>query len=194
MEQEGQAWQTIRDAEGWQLAEIDGSLYTEDREGLQNHIQALIRSSFDLSKDYMLRASLLALGEQEHLLIITLHHIASDGWSSSIFVSELMELYKAYHEERPPLLPPLPIQYCDYALWERKYLQGEVLERKIDYWKQKLKEVVALQLPSDYIRPAEWSNRGASLRFSIDKLLSDQLQALSKQAGTTLFMTLLAAL
>ncbi|MEJ7675840.1 MAG: amino acid adenylation domain-containing protein [Chitinophagaceae bacterium] len=193
LEEQGQAFQFIMDTEGWQLAMFDGLLYREDKERLQQDIQDSIREPFDLSKDYMLRASLITLSDQEHMLIVTTHHIASDGWSTSILVNELMELYNAYDEDRPARLAPLPIQYCDYALWERNYLQGEILDKKVGYWKDVLKGVAVLQLPTDHQRPSEWRNHGASLRFGIDKLLSDQLQVSSKRAGTTLFMTMLAA-
>jgi hypothetical protein len=105
----------------------------------------------------------------------------------------VVELYAAYEEDRPAQLAPLAIQYADYAMWQRTYLQGEVLDRKIDYWKQKLSGVATLQLPTDYQRPAVWSTRGALKSFSIEKRLSEQLQELSQQQSTTLFMTLLAA-
>jgi non-ribosomal peptide synthetase component F len=111
----------------------------------------------------------------------------------SIIVKEVAELYSAHVENRQAILPPLPIQYADYAIWQRNYLQGEVLDKKMDYWKQKLSGVAALRLPTDHQRPSVGSTRGASKGFSLDKALSSQLQALSQQQGTTLFMTLLAA-
>ena len=193
LEQEGKVYQSIMDTKNWQLEIIDGSMYRQNREGLKKYIQNLIRQPFDLSKDYMVRAHLITLCDQEQILIVTTHHIATDGWSFSILVRELVELYNAYIENRPAKLTPLAIQYSDYAIWQRNYMQGKILDKKVGYWKDKLKGVGVLQLPTDHPRPSEWSNRGASLEFNIDKLLSDQLQTLSRQEGATLFMTLLAA-
>ena len=123
-----------------------------------------------------------------------MHHIASDGWSMPVLVREVASLYKSYSENKPPELTPPEIQYADYAIWQRNYLKGEVLERKISYWKEKLEGVAALQLPTDKPRPAIQSTRGSASRFTIPKEISDQLQALSKEEGTTMFMTLLASL
>ena len=193
LEQEGEPYQFVNDSINWHLEILDVSSYLYNPEALQERIQHLILKPFDLAKDYMIRAHLLSLTDDEYVLIVTMHHIASDGWSKFIFVKELMEVYNAYLEQRPANLAPLAIQYADYSLWQRNYLQGEVLDKKVEYWKDKLKGVAVLQLPTDHQRPAEWSSPGALLKFSINKLLSDQLQALSRQEGTTLFMTLLAA-
>ena len=141
----------------------------------------------------MIRATLLRLSKEEHILVVVMHHIASDGWSVSIIVKELVELYKAGMDDRSPQLPMLEIQYADYAIWQRTYLQGEILRTKLNYWLQKLTGVAPLQLPSDYTMPAVQSNRGAVKSFSLDKQISVQLQQVSRQLGATLFMTLLAA-
>ena len=141
----------------------------------------------------MLRAELIRIAEEEHVVVVTLHHIASDGWSRSILVKEVAELYAAFEENRPINLQPLPVQYADYAIWQKKYLQGEVLEKKLQYWKDKLQDVEPLQLPTDYARPVVQSARGAVAGFMIDNDLSSALQPMSQQHGTTLFMTLLAA-
>jgi non-ribosomal peptide synthetase component F len=125
-------------------------------------------------------------------LVETLHHIVTDGWSTSIIIKEVAELYAAYVENRKANLAPLSIQHADYAIWQRNYLQGEVLNKKINYWKNKLADVVPLQLPTDFVRPALRSNRGSSLEFNIDNELYNQLQLLYQQQGATLFMTLLA--
>ncbi|MEJ7738035.1 MAG: amino acid adenylation domain-containing protein [Chitinophagaceae bacterium] len=192
-EAEGHGYQYVLDQNAWKLDIIDNPGYTEDHEGGQQFIQQLINTPFDLTKDYMLRASLISLHDGAHVLAVTVHHIASDGWSFSIIVKELIELYGSYVEGRPSQLLPLPLQYADYAIWQRKYLQGEVMDKKLGYWKQKLQDVADLQLPADYSRPAVWSTRGAVTSFRINKELSGQLQVLSQQYGTTLFMTLLAA-
>jgi hypothetical protein len=192
-ETEGQAWQQIRDEDQWQLNFIDGSKYTEDPKGLRQYIHQLINQPFDLSKDDMLRAALIELNEHEHLLVVTMHHIASDAWSTSVIVKELVELYSASDEGRSVNLAPLEIQYADYAIWQRTNLQGAFLEKKLDYWKQKLQGVSPLQLPVDYTRPAVQTNNGAIASFLLDREVAAQLQLLSQQQETTLFMTLLAA-
>ena len=190
IEQEGIPCQSIMDSKGWELQIVDSS-FIKDDESLKNYIQQLMRMPFNLSKDYMVRAHLVKISD-EHVLIITTHHIASDGWSRSIFLNELAELYKGYIEERPVLLSPLPIQYADYTNWQRNYL-NDTLEKKGEYWNQKLKGVTVLQLPTDYNRPAVFSNRGAVKKFDIEKTLSVQLQKLGQQNKATLFMTLLSA-
>ncbi|MEJ7738034.1 MAG: amino acid adenylation domain-containing protein, partial [Chitinophagaceae bacterium] len=192
-EYEGRAFQNIKDLNRWQISIVDGSVYKEDPEGLQKNIRQIISKPFDLSKDYMLRADLIVVQEQDHVLVVTMHHIASDGWSISILVKEVKELYEAYKEDRPAQLRPLKIQYADYAIWQRKFLQGEVLERKLDYWKTKLEGVAPLQLQTDYSRDVIQSTRGAIATFNINKELTQLLRKLSQQENATLFMTLLAA-
>ncbi|WP_018612579.1 non-ribosomal peptide synthetase [Segetibacter koreensis] len=192
-EDEGRGWQYIKEEDGWRLEIVYGSLYNEDTDALQSYIQQLIVQPFNLAEDYMLRAQLIKLEEEDQVLVITIHHIVTDGWSTPLFVKELTELYAAYEQGRPPNLPSLPIQYADYAIWQRQYLHGAVLEAKLSYWKEKLQEVQVLQLPTDFVRPAVQSTKGAVEGFLIDKQLGEQLKTLSKQQGTTLFMTLLAA-
>ena len=194
LEQEGEPYQDIINADEWQLSVIDGSSYKEHHDELQHFIETLIAKPFILSKDYMLRASLISLEEQKHVLVFILHHIASDGWSRSVLVKEVVELYASYLEQRTAQLLPLTIQYADYAIWQRKYLEGDVLNKKIAYWKEKLQGILPLQLPTDHSRPAVQSTRGARLNFSVDKELSEALQDFSHHQGTTLFMTLLAAM
>ncbi len=189
----GETFQYIKAKDLWQLNIIDSSRFQQNPDGLQEYIYNIINEPFDLSKDDMLRAHLISMEEQEHTLVITMHHIASDGWSRSIFVKELVEFYKSYAENRPSLLTPLELQYADYAIWQRTYFQGELLDKKLRYWKEKLEGVAPLQLPADYTRPAIQSTRGALTSFDLDKKLSIELQQLSLQQGTTLYMTLLAA-
>jgi len=191
---EASGYQFVKDMSGWQLSIADGSVYRKDIGTLQQFIKQQIDHPFDLSKDYMLRATLLNLEADEHVLVITLHHIASDGWSSSIIVKELMELYSAFIENRRASLVPLSIQYADFSIWQRSYLNGRILEKKLGYWEEKLKALVPLQLPTDYPRPTMQSTNGAMAHFSIEQSLAHQLQALSQQQGTTLFMTLLSVI
>ncbi len=149
---------------------------------------------FDLSKDLMLRARLIRLAEDEHLFVLTLHHIAADGWSMGIFWRELAALYQAFSEGHPSPLPELPVQYADYAIWQREWLQGEVLDKQLAYWKERLAGApTVLDLPTDFPRPIVQSNRGARQDLVLGQKLTQRLQKLSRQEGVTLFMTLLAA-
>jgi amino acid adenylation domain-containing protein len=192
VEEEGHPYQQVKEKHGWELGIFDGREYREDAKGLQQYIYGLIKKPFDFSKDYMLRADLIEVEEQEHVLVVTLHHIASDGWSTSVMVRELAEIYRSYAEGREARLAVLPVQYADYAIWQRRYLQGEIWEKKIGYWKEKLGETMVLQLPTDYVRPAVQSTRGSRESFSIDKEVSEGLQLLSRKEGATMFMTLLS--
>jgi amino acid adenylation domain-containing protein len=192
-EEEGGTYQYVKEKDHWQLQITDNRLHRRGSGDLQQYIDQLINEPFDLLHDDMLRVQLIILSEEEHILVVTMHHIASDGWSRSVFINELAALYKAFEENSPIPLPPLELQYADYAIWQRQYLQGELLEKKLAYWKEKLSGVSPLQLPTDLIRPAVQSSVGTSIDFSFSKVLSEQLQQLSQQQGTTLFMTLLAA-
>ncbi|HVI44818.1 MAG TPA: non-ribosomal peptide synthase/polyketide synthase [Chitinophaga sp.] len=191
-EDNGKPSQRILDKDQWQLEYIDEALYKEDMAALHSRIKALIAAPFDLAADHMMRAHLITQHNNEHVLVVTVHHIASDGWSTGIVVNELVELYTAFTEERAPQLPQLQLQYADYATWQRDYLSGDVLRQQIGYWKKKLTGVDALNLPLDYPRPAVQSTRGAARAFNIGKELTAKLQALSRQQDTTLYMTLLA--
>ena len=156
---------------------------------------------FDLSRDPMLRARLLRLSspttdtiDTSHILLLTLHHIAADGWSMGVLVGELAALYEAFSQGQPSPLPDLPIQYADFAVWQRNYLQGEVLERQLDYWKQRLAGAPErLQLPTDYPRPPQQSFRGDAVQIEIKAELTNALRRLSLEQGATLYMTLLTA-
>src|ERR1051325_6048143 len=144
---------------------------------------------FDLNSGPIVRASVLRLRAEEHLLLLTMHHIVSDAWSATIFFAELITLYKAFSENRNSPLPPLKVQYGDYAEWQRDLLQGDVLEEQLRYWRNKLYGApAALDLPADRPRPPP-TESGASCTFSISQSLTEQLRELSRRAGTTLFMT-----
>jgi amino acid adenylation domain-containing protein len=184
--------QLIDEAPEFTLAALD--LGTFDEAEVRQVATAESQQPFDLSTGPLLRASVLRLSEQEHVLLCTMHHVISDGWSMGVLIKELTTLYEAYATGQQSPLPELELQYADYAHWQREWLQGEVLDRQLNYWKQQLAGAPAvLELPADYPRPAVQSFRGAhqSLMLSLD--LSNGLQALSQQEGVTLFMTLLAA-
>ncbi len=163
------------------------------------------RRPFDLSKGPLFRIRLLKLGgeppandghsaNQEHVVLLTLHHIIYDGWSGTVFVRELAALYAALVQSRPSPLPPLPLQYADYAAWQRQALQGETLERQLRYWRQKLSGAPPLlELPTDRPRPPLQTSNGAHLTFTLSHDLTARLKALGQGEGATLFMTLLSA-
>ncbi|MCY1042404.1 amino acid adenylation domain-containing protein, partial [Corallococcus sp. bb12-1] len=149
---------------------------------------------FDLATGPLLRAHLLRLGESQHVLLLTLHHIISDGESTGVLVREVAALYQGFHDGRPTALPALPVQYADHAAWQRSWLHGDVLERQVAWWRQHLAEAPAhLELPTDFARPPVPSTRGASVHFRLPASLLRTLESFSQQEGATLFMGLLAA-
>ena len=147
----------------------------------------------DLERGPLVHTSLLRLDHEEHVLLLTLHHIITDGWSNRVLTRELVTLYRAFAAGHPSPLVSLPIQYADYALWQREWLQGEVLEAQLDYWTKRLGGVPSIELPADYPHPPVLSSRGAAHRFVLAEDLSQALGVFSRQEGVTLFMTLLAA-
>ncbi len=156
-----------------------------------SHEEAQAR--FDLAAGPLIRGQLLQLAADEHLLLVTQHHIISDGWSIGLLVQELSALYAAFSRGLPDPLPALPIQYADYALWQRQWLQGALLQAQLGYWKSALQGAPALlELPTDRPRPAMQSFVGSTVPVVLSRELSAQLRRLSQQHGTTLFMTLLA--
>jgi len=190
---EGLGYQKIISATQWGMGYNEDPAF-KNKEYLHAFIKAETDTPFNLSEDYMLRAHLVKCDENDHVLILVLHHIASDGWSNNIFVKDLTELYNAFHENRPPNLQELPIQYADYAIWQKKHLSTGILASQLDWWDAQLKGIEPLEFPTDYPRPFKQSTRGASIGFRIDKDLTDQLKALSVKRGATLFMLLVAAL
>jgi amino acid adenylation domain-containing protein len=151
------------------------------------------RRPFDLEHGPLLRAELLCLAEAEHVLLLSVHHIVADGWSIEVLVRELAALYAACRAGAPSPLPPPPIQYADYAVWQRQWLQGDVLDRQLAYWKRQLAGLAPLRLPGDRPRPAVPSLAGAVQPFNLSRGLTADLQALCRREGATLFMALLAA-
>lgn len=149
---------------------------------------------FDLSNGPLWRAGLLKLADDEHVFLLTLHHIIADGWSMGLLFRELSILYNACAGNGQPILNELELQYSDYAVWQREWLQGEVLNEQLSYWKQQLEAAPrVLELPADKPRPVTQTYNAASESFSLPAALSHELKALSRREGTTLFMTLLAA-
>jgi amino acid adenylation domain-containing protein/thioester reductase-like protein len=156
-------------------------------------IQAADRP-FDLTEGALLRVTLLKLGQTEHILLLIMHHIVFDGWSKEVLVRELATLYENFSRGKYFPLPELPIQYADFAHWQRQRLQGEVLEQQLTYWKQKLADAPpVLELPTDRPRSAVQTFRGSTQFFELSPSLTQKLKQLSQKQGVTLFMTLLAA-
>ncbi|ODG96163.1 non-ribosomal peptide synthetase [Nostoc sp. KVJ20] len=155
-----------------------------------NHAQ----EPFDLNTGPLFKAKLLQLGEQKNVLLINMHHIISDGWSMGVFKREWEQTYAAFAAGNAPNLSPLPIQYSDYAAWQRNWLQGEILENQENYWKQQLGDAPRLlDLPTDHPRPAQQSYQGGREEYRLSNELTQRLKAISQQQGVTLFMTLLTA-
>jgi amino acid adenylation domain-containing protein len=193
---EGQRLQIIHPFQTSIIPLIDLREFPEEERDAhaQRWTEQTAQHSFDLAGGPLLRTMLLRLSEQEHIMVLVMHHIISDEWSLRIFVGELGALYEVFSAGRPSPLPDLPIQYGDFAHWQRQWQQGEVLENHLAYWKHHLAGAPpVLALPTDHPRPAMQSFCGASQSFSLAPNLSDALQALSRQEGVTLFMMLLAA-
>ena len=170
-------------------------LPTAERESrVMQLAQAEAQTPFDLSTGPLIRTGLIRLGATEHVLLLTLHHIVSDGWSMGVLVNEVVALYAAYVQNKPSPLAELPIQYADFAHWQREWLSGDVLQQQLDYWTEQLSDSpTLLTLPTDHPRPAVQRYCGATHTFEISAQTTAGLHALNKQTQTTLFMTLLAA-
>ena len=153
----------------------------------------IVQRVFDLAKGPLIRVALLRRGIQDHIFVLVMHHIVSDGWSLGIFWRELSALYNAYYVGQKSPLPELPIQYADFTVWQRERLTGERLDELTAYWRRQLQDLPLLQLPTDRPRPPALSYRGASLAFSLPRTLGNALKALCQREGVTLFMTLLSA-
>ncbi|MGI8503151.1 MAG: condensation domain-containing protein, partial [Hassallia sp.] len=192
----GEPVQVIGAATRLQLPIID--LQTIPETERETEVQRLatqeVQTPFNLETDSLLRVRLLRLNQTDHVILFTIHHIVSDGWSTGILIHELMTLYKADDGGQPYNLPELPIQYVDFAVWQRQWLQGEVLNTQLNYWKQKLGgDLPVLELPTDRPRPAIQTYRGTTQSFILSHSLTAALKNLSQQQEVTLFMTLLAA-
>ena len=197
---DGQPVQVIRPeahADEFCLPLVDlSSLPKALREAEANRLaHAEAASPFDLETDALMRTTVLRLDDEQHIALLTLHHIVSDGWSMGVFVREVAALYNAFSQGLESPLAELPVQYADYAVWQREWLQGEVLEQQISYWKQQLESAPELlELPTDRPRPAVQTHHGASVGMVLSQELTAKLRELCRAEGVTLFMLLLAAL
>ena len=165
----------------------------EDRDA---EVQCLAKEEakrpFNLYEGPLIRTILLKLDQEEHVLLITMHHIITDGWSYSIFLKGVSDLYNGFLQGQPAQLPELPIQYADFAVWQRSWLQGDVLEKQLGYWRSKLDGVPVLEIPTDHPRPTLFTYDGAYKEFECSQDLTIALKQISQKGKATLFMTLLA--
>ncbi|HYH78482.1 MAG TPA: amino acid adenylation domain-containing protein, partial [Longimicrobium sp.] len=192
---DGEPEQRITSAEksGFELVEHDLAGHAEADAELRRLMTDEATAPFDLARGPLIRGRLIALSDDDHVLLVTLHHIVSDGWSMGVLVHELSALYGAFSRGEASPLPALPVQYADYAAWQRRWVTGDVLRQQSDYWTATLADAPALlELPADRARPALQSFDGALANVVLDEALTAALKALSRRHGTTLFMTLLA--
>jgi amino acid adenylation domain-containing protein len=191
---QGEPMQEVHEPQPVQVPQVDLSELAP-WEG--NEIARVLRQQeferpFNLEEGPLVRPRLVRLAPTEQQLILLVHHIVSDGWSEGVMVNELRVLYEAFHHGRPSPLRELQIQYADYAIWEREWLQGNVLEDQLNYWRKKLAGMPMLELPKDRPRPERPSNRGEALRFLLSRELTGKARSLAQDHGATLFMVLLA--
>jgi hypothetical protein len=193
---DGEPLQVVGEAEGVELpvTDLSGIADEQEREAeAARRCTEEARRPFDLARGPLLRASLLRLAAAEHILLLTTHHIVSDGWSAGVMVGEVGRLYEAFSEGRESPLAELKVQYTDYAVWQREWLSGEFLEGQLEYWRQELAGLApVLELPMDRPRPAVQSYAGASASYELGEELSGRLRELARAEGVTLFMLLLA--
>ncbi|WP_051394689.1 condensation domain-containing protein [Leptolyngbya sp. Heron Island J] len=192
---DGQPCQRVQPTGAVSFTQLDwlDSPPADETAAIQAQALELMQQPFDLERDGLVRSHLIRLEANTHVLLLTLHHIISDGWSMEVLIRELAILYDAHQRGQPPQLPPLPIQYADFAVWQRQFLQGQVLEGQLSYWRSQLSPAMLPSLPTDFSRPAVRSHRGHRHSLGISPAVTTQLQALSQQANATLFMTTLAA-
>ena len=192
---DGLARQVIADALRIELAQVDlrGVGFDAEHE-LRRRIAEEIHQPFDLEAGPLVRLSLYAMGHESFVLVVTIHHIVADGWSMGVLIRELTDLYDAFFRGMSSPLEPLAIGYADFALRQREWLQGEVLQREVEYWKKQIAGAPArLDLPVDFRRPTTLSPRGRTFRFALTPVLSAQLGEFAQREGATVFMVLLAA-
>ncbi|WP_126651527.1 non-ribosomal peptide synthetase [Chryseobacterium aureum] len=188
--EEGVGYQKVLPPGDWELSFKE---MAKDPVVLKEELKSFLSVPFDLSSDYMFRSCLYDLGGNEYVLAGVFHHISSDGWSQNILIRDFIQLYRSYVSGRETGLLPLSLQYADYAMWQREYIEGEVIDRQLSYWECQLEGVSVLELPKDYARPAGRTVSGDTLSFTLDSALSTDINSLSREEGVTVFMTLLAA-
>jgi amino acid adenylation domain-containing protein len=192
---EGEPEQRIAGAEesGFHLQEHDLREHAEGQRELERVIAEEARTKFDLEAGPLIRGRLIRMGEQEHVLLITMHHIVSDGWSMGVLFKELSVLYGVYRGGEQDRLPELGVQYADYAVWQRRWMEGETFQEQAEYWRKDLGGIPELlEVPADHPRPAQQEYTGAKVNLVFNEELSAGVKELSQRQGMTLYMTLLA--
>ncbi|MFD1547076.1 non-ribosomal peptide synthetase, partial [Nonomuraea guangzhouensis] len=190
---DGVPWQVIDPASPFDLPIIDLTAEADPFQAARAWVALDTAKPFVLDTEPMIRGSLLRLSEDEHILALCMHHIVFDEWSAKIFHRELEALYTSYQAGQPNPLTPLPVQYADFAVWQRDWLTGPVLDEQLDYWRTQLADAPILDLPTDRPRPAVRSTAGAAISFHLGTEITRRLQEISRRHGATMFMTLLAA-
>jgi len=174
---------------------LTGLAETEREREAQTFINVAAARPFNLQQGPLLRVNLIRLSDQKHILLATMHHIVGDAWSLSVLIEEFVAHYTSFCEGEKVTLPSLPIQYADYAAWQRQWLQGDVFEQQLDYWRRQLGgQLPVLDLPTDHPRPQFQTHRGANCKLEFSVETSKQLHELSRREGATLFMTLVTAI
>ncbi|HEX7312965.1 MAG TPA: amino acid adenylation domain-containing protein [Pyrinomonadaceae bacterium] len=178
---------------GWSFVDLSATPADERDARARELAAAEARKPFDLARGPILRASLIRLAEDEHVALFNVHHIAADGGSGDLLLREFSELYAARVRGVPANLPPLAVQYADFAAWQREWVRGEVLEKQLEYWRRQLKGAARLTLPTDRPRPPRQSFRGAAEPFALTSESAESLRRASRREGVTLFVAVLAA-
>jgi amino acid adenylation domain-containing protein/non-ribosomal peptide synthase protein (TIGR01720 family) len=176
------------------IVELNGTPANEREAAAERWAREEAAKPFDLERGPLIRTGLLRMGDQDHILMLIMHHIISDGWSAEVLVKEFAAVYAALSAGRPSPLPELPVQYADYSVWQRSWLKGAVLEGKLSYWKEQLTGIEPAEMPTDHPRPALQSQSGSTLKFDLERGLADRMREFSRSQGATLYMTLLGAL
>ncbi|MEU6432601.1 amino acid adenylation domain-containing protein, partial [Microbispora sp. NPDC046973] len=191
-DQDGVPWQVIDPPAPFDLPLVDLSREDDPGTVARAWVAQDATQPFDLITGPLIRGSLLRLADDRHVLALCVHHVVSDEWSAKIFLRELVELYEASRDGRPNPLPPLAVQYADFAVWQRDWLTGPVLEEQLGYWRNQLADPPVLELPTDHPRPPVRSTTGASVTFRLDPQVTAGLRQLSQRHSATMFMTMLA--
>ena len=193
---DGEPWQRISPTKPFRLPVIDLSAMPDEERETETLrlVSEEAERPFDLMRGPLLRVSLLRLGTDEHAVLLTMHHIVSDAWSTGILIREVATIYRAFHEGQPSPLEELPLQYADFAQWQRHWLKGETLERQLSYWRQQLDGASSiLELMGEKPRPPVMTFRAAKQTVELSKEVTEKLKEISRQTRVTLFMSLLAA-
>ncbi|MEM9136703.1 MAG: condensation domain-containing protein, partial [Cyanobacteria bacterium P01_F01_bin.42] len=192
--EDGEPHQVFEASRPIQITQVSLESESNPDQAIEEHSLNAAQQSFDLTKDSLIQVTLLKIKPEQFVVLLTFHHIVADGWSIEVFLKELTQLYRAFLTGQPSPLPALPVQYADFAAWQRQYLQGENLDRHLNYWRSQLGgELPVLQLPTDFPRARVQSFRGAVVNFELSQATTDKLNELARGESTTLYVVLLSA-